>query len=262
MVDFRKDNPIFPESCAGFAENFYFRARFPRAGDYRYSMKKLIGILTLALSLLLACSKAAPHDAAMPSPDPHGGEYAAAEDQVYTAIVTVKQSATGRIFFQLDDDYRLFPENYTEPFTRQCRIICGISVREGTNVCSLDWMDYLQEGTVQNTPAEIGDGVDILDDWMTSVEDGYLTLHYSTYWGQVSPHTLLLVSGENPDDPYEVRLVHLRNGDEARTQADALIYFDLASLPPTGGNGHTFTLNWKDGAGHQLSKQFLYRSRQ
>ena len=229
-------------------------------------MKRLIGTLALAASLLTACTKGYADSPEMPSPDEYNYDGDRANDgdraKVCTAIVTVKQDASGRIFFQLDDDTRLYPVNYPESFTRQCRIICGLSWEEGTSVCTLQWMDYLQEGAVQNAPVEAGDGVDILDDWMTTVTDGYLTLHYSTYWGGNVPHTLLLVSGENPDDPYELRLVHLRNGDEAQSRADALIYFDLASLPPTGDSGQRLTLNWTDSAGNQVSKQYLYRSRQ
>ena len=104
--------------------------------------------------------------------------------------------------------------------------------------------------------------MDIVEDWMTSVEDGYLTLHYSTFWGDGSvPHSLKLITGENPEDPYEVRLVHLNNGDAALEEADALIYFDLASLPPTGGSGRKLTLKWKNGGGN-TAKSFLYKSRQ
>lgn len=242
-------------------KNNYFRARIPARGVINVAMRKYIGIIAVFALLLPACTKNAslnPNSAGdQEMPDPPSAL------QEYTAIVTVKQEADGRICFQLDDNTRLYPDNYTERFSRQCRIICALSWWAGSDVCHVIWMDYLQEGPVQDTPAEEGDGVDILDDWMTSVEDGYLTLHYSTYWGDGSvPHTLLLVSGENLSDPYELRLVHLRNGDAAQNQADALIYFDLASLPKTGKGGQTLTLKWIDSAGQTVNRKYHYRSRQ
>ena len=218
-------------------------------------MKRWTGIILTVAGLLTGCTKAlGPDMYTDPGPEPVLREY--------TAIVTVKQETSGRIFLQLDEDTRLYPTSYPETFTRECRIICGLSWWSGESRCNLEWMDYLQEGPVQSTSAEEGDPVDIVEDWMTSVEDGYLTLHYSTFWGDGSvPHSLKLVTGENPEDPYEVRLVHLNNGDAALEEADALIYFDLASLPPTGGSGQKLTLKWKNGGGN-TAKSFLYKSRQ
>lgn len=223
-------------------------------------MRRILGtIAVIAGCLLTGCTKGGagylPHESSDASDAPAYLEY--------TAIVTVKQDAAGLICFQLDDYTLLYPKNYGEPFTRQCRIICGLSWWSNSNVCNLQWMDYLQEGPVGEIDFEgEGDGVDILDDWMTSVEDGYLTLHYSTFWGDGSiAHTLLLVLDENPNNPYEVRLVHQSNGDPALVEGDALIYFDLSGLPPTGGANRPLTLKWKNGAGQMVSKTFLFRSR-
>ena len=224
-------------------------------------MRRFLGTIIAAVCLLGGCSKGAAglYENAPGHADAEADAPALRE---YTAIVTVKRDASGRIGLQLDDETLLYPSNYTEPFTRQCRIICGLSWWEGSKQCTLQWMDYLQEGPVQGSSAQEGDGVDIVEDWMTSVEDGYLTLHYSAFWGDGSiAHTLFLVSGENPDDPYEVRLIHLNNGDAALEEGDALIYFDLAGLPPTGDSGQPLTLKWKNGAGQMVSKAFLFRSR-
>ena len=218
----------------------------------------LLTLYAASLCLLLgACSKAA--DSAV-GDMPSSGD---ADQPDFTAIVTVKQEPGGSPFFQLDPETCLFPTNYQEPFTGERRLICGLSVWPKDNRCWIHWMDFLQEGAVQAAPAGEGDGADVLEDWMTSVEDGYLTVHYETYWGDGSvPHTLLLVTGENPEDPYQVRLVHLRNGDAAQSPADALIYFNLETLPSTGGGYLPLTLIWKTGAGQTASKSFLFRSRQ
>ena len=255
------DNPFLRETCTAFFKNRYFRARFSVRGIIVLAMRRFLGTIIAAVCLLGGCSKGAAglYENAPGHADAEADAPALRE---YTAIVTVKRDASGRIGLQLDDETLLYPSNYTEPFTRQCRIICGLSWWEGSKQCTLQWMDYLQEGPVQGSSAQEGDGVDIVEDWMTSVEDGYLTLHYSTFWGDGSiAHTLFLVSGENPDDPYEVRLIHLNNGDAALEEGDALIYFDLAGLPPTGDSGQPLTLKWKNGAGQMVSKAFLFRSR-
>lgn len=222
-------------------------------------MKRLIEIILSVVCLVSGCTKGF-----FPQ-DNYNGEYSSGSKPVlneYTAIVTVKQESSGQVFLQLDDETRLYPTRYPEPFTRECRIICGLSWWSGSSSCNLQWMDYLQEGAVQDGPAREGDPVDILDDWMTSAEDGYLTLHYSTFWGYGSvPHTLKLITGENPEDPYEVRLEHQSNGDAALEKADALIYFDLSSLPPTGGSKRKLTLKW-NGSDGESAKSFLYKSRQ
>ena len=224
-------------------------------------MKRIIGIIVLFGCLLTGCTKGYG-----PLKEGGPGEYTNGGGPVqrnHTAIVTVKQDEAGLVFLQLDDNLCLYPRNYPEPFIRECRIICELSWWEGATRCEMGWMDYLQEGPVQSEPLAAGDGVDIIPDWMTSVEDGYLTLHYSTLWGygQV-PHSLILVTGENPEDPYEVRLVHLNNGDPALEKADALVYFDLSSLPPTGGSAQTLTLKWINSAGQTDSRTYLFRSRQ
>ena len=255
------DNPFLRETCTAFFKNRYFRARFSVRGIIVLAMRRFLGTIIAAVCLLGGCSKGAAglYENAPGHADAEADAPALRE---YTAIVTVKRDASGRIGLQLDDETLLYPSNYTEPFTRQCRIICGLSWWEGSKQCTLQWMDYLQEGPVHGSSAQEGDGVDIVEDWMTSVEDGYLTLHYSTFWGDGSiSHTLFLVSGENPDDPYEVRLIHLNNGDAALEEGDALIYFDLAGLPPTGDSSQPLTLKWKNGAGQMVSKAFLFRSR-
>lgn len=178
-----------------------------------------------------------------------------------TAIATVKQDASGLVFLQLDEETCLYPVTYPETFTRECRIICNLSWLYGSMHCTIHWMDYLQEGSVETGVSGEGDPVDVLDDWMTCLEDGYLTIHYSTFWGDGSvPHRLRLVTGENPEDPFEVRLLHENGGDEPLEEADALVYFDLSSLPPAG-IGQKLTLKWKNGSGY-AAKSFLYKSRQ
>ena len=181
--------------------------------------------------------------------------------QEFRAIVTVKQDASGTIYFQLDDNTVLFPYNYNMPFNGMERIICGLAVANGANECHVQWMDFLEKGDISYTQDAIDDGLDIIDDWMTSVEDGFLTIHYNAWWGNgTNPHLLLVKPSANT---YELTIVHQMNGDEPLEKADALVYFDINDiLPDTEGTYKDLTIKWKSIEGAAKSKTFRFRSRQ
>lgn len=185
----------------------------------------------------------------------------AAAIQEFRAIVTVKQDESGIIYFQLDDNTVLFPYNYNMPFNGMERIICGLAVANGANECHVQWMDFLEKGDISYTQDAIDDGLDIIDDWMTSVEDGFLTIHYNAWWGNgTNPHLLLVKPSANT---YELTIVHQMNGDEPLEKADALVYFDINDiLPDTEGTYKDLTIKWKSIEGAAKSKTFRFRSRQ
>ena len=63
-------------------------------------------------------------------------------------------------------------------------------------------------------------------------EDGYLTLRIRTLWSSPhATHVLNLVTGTNPEDPYELELRHDAKGDDNGSWGDALIAFNLNKLP-------------------------------
>lgn len=228
----------------------------------------LIGLA--ALGLVAGCSKGE----RMPYDDAERGNAAdnqAIPSETYDAIVTVKRSTSDTLYFQLDDNTRLFPENYQRKGSglEMQRVICHLTEylyldSPYGNYAWVDWLEPLEKGALQTSAATCTEaGLDILNDWMTSVEDGFLTLHYRTWWGSGSVrHRISLHGGLNPEDPYELLLVHDACGDEALEQADALIYFDINSLPHTEGQYRTLTLKWTSGEGSRTSRQFRFRSRE
>ena len=226
-------------------------------------MKRNLCILAAAL-LLAGCDKAdAPMEdhPQMEMPEQMGSESSYSEP--LTAIVTVKQDEAGAVYFQLSDEDRLAPDNYEEPYIGLRRIICGLQLLSGMR-CHVLWMEDILEGEVlsQSPDGADDDGLTLLEDWMTSVSDGYLTLHYSTLWGDGSvPHKLAVYSGYDETDPYQLRLVHSCNGDEALEEADALICFDINALPSTQGGYQILTLNWTTREGTAASKTFPFRTR-
>ena len=84
------------------------------------------------------------------------------------------------------------------------------------------------------------DPLEIVKDWSTVCEDGYLTLRIRTIFGGATAHTLRLV--RTGDDT--VTLYHDANGDTHGSVGDNLIAFRLNDLPDTGGKYKEFTLKW------------------
>ena len=63
---------------------------------------------------------------------------------------------------------------------------------------------------------------------MTVAEDGYLTLRIRTVWGPYGkPHYIDLISGVNPENPFEFELRHDAKGDLNGRIGDGLIVFNL-----------------------------------
>lgn len=223
-------------------------------------MKTRTIICGVLLGVVLAgCSKSAMMDNAAynPGEDIFGRET--------DAIVTVKKSPTDTVFFQLDDETRLFPlgtVEYSGMYRAMCHLYICKDVQPGYGyVTDVRWIEPLEQGPVVSS-ATGPDGLDIEDDWMTCVEDGWLTLHYSSWWGSNAVrHTVSLVTGTDASDPYLLELRHDAGGDRQEKYADALIAFDINSLPDTGDEYKTLTLKWKDTEGASKTRQFEFRSR-
>lgn len=185
------------------------------------------------------------------------------------AIFTARQSDSGVVYLQVNDSTRLYPENMQDEFAGVCRMfglirVSGSQFMDYGYRTVVDWSEPIDEGKMQaGFPASgSGDTIDVLDDWMTSVEDGYLTVHYSTFWG-TDPvgHSFSLVRVGDPGNPYRLRLVHYRNGDAAEVEGDGLICFDLRDLPETGGEYVDLVLTWLNGEEKDAERIFRFRSR-
>lgn len=58
-----------------------------------------------------------------------------------------------------------------------------------------------------------------------------------------------LLTGVNPDDPYEVEFRHDAEGDDERKWGDGLVAFSLKDLPDTEGKTVTLKLRWQSYSG-------------
>lgn len=190
----------------------------------------------------------------------------------FSAIVTVKKSARDTVYFQLNDSTTLYPQNYQASYTRMERLFCqlqGYSDPIGSfdHFCMVLWAEPLDQGTV--TPGEeprwssVTDALDIYDDWMTSVEDGYLTVHYNTFWGRSGvQHSFRLLMSTDPANPYSLVLLQDSHGDSREDEADGLVCFDINALPDTGGEYIPLSLKWKSLEGEVLEREFKFKTRE
>lgn len=190
------------------------------------------------------------------------------------ALVTVKVDGDS-CFFQLDDSTSLRPINIQKPYgDKEVRALVNYTV-VGNGTAShgqevrVNWMDSILTKkpvpclatAAENDNAYGHDAVDIVRDWVTVVEDGYLTLRFRALWGNVKAHSINLLVGGNPNNPYEVELRHNTNGDPQLRWGDALVAFNLNQvLPDTHGKKVKLTIKWKSTAGDK-SVDFDYTSR-
>lgn len=105
------------------------------------------------------------------------------------------------------------------------------------------------------------DPVDIVKDWITSLEDDFLTLHYTIASGDKKHAFVLYRSWTGPADFY---LVHDADGDAGKTQKDGMVCFQMwmENLFPDLEEGETasFTLHYLGLDHTQKTLTFEYRS--
>ncbi|MCI6169756.1 MAG: NigD-like protein [Bacteroidales bacterium] len=191
------------------------------------------------------------------------------------ALVTVKPAAGNTGFYlQLDDSTTLKPVNMSQsPFgNRQVRALVNYSTADQDpapykQAVRINWIDSiltkpLAKDLGDDNPATYGnDPVEIVNDWVTIAEDGYLTLRVRTLMSGQVKHIVNLVATPTADNAYVVTFYQDAQGDVYGVPADALVAFDLAgSLPDTGGKTVDLVLKWNSYSGAKQAT-FKYCSR-
>lgn len=190
------------------------------------------------------------------------------------ALVTVKHADDNTLFLQLDAETTLLPKNLnSSPFgDKEVRALVNFSElnedsKEYSKAVHINWIDSIL--TKKPVPFAEGleidkiygtDPVEIVNDWVTIAEDSYLTLRFRTYWGYThKPHFVNLISGVNPENPYELEFRHNAYGDVYGRTGDALVAFSLKDLPDTNGETVKLKLTWMSFSGKK-SVEFNYKT--
>ena len=190
------------------------------------------------------------------------------------ALVTVKPDAENTSFrMQLDEKTVLWPVNMRQsPFgTKEVRAL--VNYRKPTDAelekggiyadmtfVYVNWIDSILTkpmaenfGKEKNKEIYGNDPVEVINDWVTIAEDGYLTLRIRTRWGTAAHH-LSLVYRTDVDTPYFVTFYHDAEGDTGDRVGDALVAFSLDELPDTNGKTVSLTLQWESFSGTKTAK--------
>jgi len=187
------------------------------------------------------------------------------------ALVTLKtNSGDGAFYLQLDDSTTLLPTNMkASPYgNKEVRALINFRYADAqsgsySKAAYVNWIDTVRTKKMaqdlggDNKTTYGNDPLEVVNDWTTVVEDGYLTLRFRTYFDLFTIHSLNLVKGDNP---YEVVLYHDAKGDVNSEVGDGLIAFRLDQLPDTEGKTVDLTLKWQSFSGEKSIK-FKYRTR-
>ena len=198
------------------------------------------------------------------------------------AIVTVRTASSGRSYFQLSDDSTLDPLGWQNPFSKEVRALVAYSeLTDKSDFCTRSVKVERIDSIVTRDAAYISVESDLKDgspypvfsvpvgykttsemlnasspleivsddgrtDWMTFSEDGYLMIHFATFWGEVTQHTVNLYALQ--DHPDHLYIVHKDNGDLQSTWKEGLVAFKICHLYPFRKDGYnnpeSIVLHW------------------
>lgn len=214
---------------------------------------KLISVSAVMLGLLISCDKNRGYDRSMYYPN---------------VLVTVKPVSDGSCFLQLDDKTTLKPVNLSKsPFgKKEVRALANVSkVKESAapynQAVKVNWIDSIRTKALVPTAGADNDKVfgtapiEIVNNWITIVEDGYITICFYGIWGDSGKvHYVNMLTGTNPKDPYELELRHDSNGDVAgyRREATGIIAFNIRSLPDTKGKTVKLKIKYRSFRGDKV----------
>ena len=191
-----------------------------------------------------------------------------------TALVTVKPNTTNSSFtMQLNDSVVLLPANIKEaPFgSKEVRALVNYTLAEENTAHSgkmvnINWIDSIRTKNMaptlgdKNTAAYGIDPLEVVNDWVSIAEDGYLTLRFRTRWGVGVRHLVNLVPTGDQKDPYQVTFFHNAQKDLYGRVGDGIVAFRLDRLPDTKGKTVWLTLKWNSYSGMKMAK-FKYCTR-
>ena len=223
---------------------------------------KIKNIIFFAVaSLLAACSAA---EFPPEQPDKSGNPEEDLDGRM-ELVVTIKKDASGTVYFQKGNTQRLFPKDGYE-FNGECRALGAFNIYPVEEpgygrICDVEWIQEIDRGQVMYGPGPaLVDGLDVnLQSNITTIEDGYLTVDYFSWWGDPAGHhdLTLVYIGNN-----EFNLVHNANEDARDVYAEGLVYFDINGFfPDTGQESIPVTINWLTTNDSLTSARFGFVSR-
>lgn len=166
----------------------------------------------------------------------------------YNAVVTVRKDVSGTTYLQLDDVTTLEPVDWVNPFKDETRALMAVSIIPGqssafTHRAAVNLVEPIATflPKVVSSPSksfrEENSPVLVYDDWMTSLEDGYLTLHLAALCEDSSTESMFSLH-QDKSDPASVYLMRERGGEGEKLWKDFIVSFKVRDfLPKPQGEG-------------------------
>jgi len=189
--------------------------------------------------------------------------YEEQKESVSMGTVTVKNAADGACHLQIEDNTVLIPTNTalkSNPFGRQVRAFIQFTDKGVINYAGLPGITYrsadihfidsiLTKEPVQTTgndDEKFGtDPIEIYNSWMTSIEDGYITIHFAALWGHLGKvHYINLIKGTT-DDPLTFELRHNAQDDIPDYRGDGIVAFNISNLLDPARSSYEITINYQ-----------------
>ena len=177
---------------------------------------------------------------------------------VVSALVTIKTDSDGKSYFQVDKNTvahltnvsgKLYEGKEVRALT-QFELLNAEEANSGDMQARVFWVDsILTKKTVptidKETDAQYGnDPLEVARTWTTVAEDGYVTLHFFTRWGFGGKHRVTLVSGVNPENPFEFDFHHNAFGDLDGQMSYGIVAFNIKDIiAQTGIEPKEITIN-------------------
>lgn len=181
------------------------------------------------------------------------------ENATYVAMVTYEAKGDD-LKLQLNDSTVLIPTNLTPDKDTVTRAVASFTFDDDLgdnstarirNVKVNGIQGILTKKPVENLGIDNGmtygdDAIEIVEDWMTLGEDGYLNLRFSIQRSNPAiAHELNLVTISAGSGDYVFELRHNANGDNSGTYYDGVVAFDLNQFRPSDGSPINVTIRWK-----------------
>lgn len=187
----------------------------------------------------------------------------------FNALVTVKIAEDGSNYLQLTDSNIVIPTNWNQKITEETRALCyleydgDISVPGTVNAEVHNYKKVLTKAVASEEESNgilaVQDPLEIIGDWTTVYEDGYLTLHFGAQWGNTSSsHLLNLV--KISDNPLTFRLCHDKKNDFGTSWGSGIVAFKVSDYLPENDEDGTFTLSWLSFEGDKSVKFKYFRN--
>lgn len=200
--------------------------------------------------------------------------------RTYDAIVTIKPNTDERsVAFQLDETTVAYPVNFSGSDFSSVEQRALINYRDATaeernksisqgTLIYVNWIQFVLTKDMvpdlgpENNEMEYGDDpIELVNDWVTLAEDGYLNLRFRTLWGDRGiTHKVNLVYTPETDNPYCVTFYHDSMGDDRFIENDGIVAFRLDDLPDTGGQAVDLKVKWESFSGPKEAL-FNFKSR-